>query len=401
MDLANIIYILITAAVLGVAIPIAVLVIECLAAQLPHPAPKDSHRGSIAVLIPAHNEASVIAGTLTGMKRQLRQGDRIMVVADNCSDNTAAIARDLGAVVVERFDRERHGKGWALDFGCKALASNPPEVVIVIDADCTLSPGLLDQLASKALACAGPVQSAYEMPPPTAPSAVDTLSSFSILLKNVVRPRGLSALGFPCLLNGSGMAMPWQLIKGAPLAGGHIGEEYQLSIDLAIEGFNTHFLPQGSVYGPLPSRGDVARQQRKRWGHTQLMTMKRHVPRLLHEAVRQKRFDLAALAADVAIPPLSILAFIAVATFAAAIAIGAASDQWAPAAVSGGCLLTFSFVLTLSWFRFGRKTITWTSLLGIPWYLLNHLPSYLTYFTKPDMQWTKTKRDRTPIDTES
>ena len=92
----------------------------------------------IAVLIPAHNEESVISETIKALKSQLNSGDQLLLVADNCTDNTASIARDQGAEVLERVDPENRGKGYALSFGINHLkdSGNTPEVVIVIDADC-------------------------------------------------------------------------------------------------------------------------------------------------------------------------------------------------------------------------------------------------------------------------
>lgn len=392
LDLHNLLYVVIAAIILIVAVPVLFVAIECLAALLPHPTAMATARGKVAVLVPAHNEAIVISATLKSLQTQLREDDRIVVVADNCTDATAEVAREHGASVIERMDTQRHGKGWALDYGCRALADDPPGVVVIVDADCIISSGLLDQLAAAALASNGPVQAAYEMPPPPEPRVLDTLSSFSILIKNVVRPRGLSSLGLPCLLNGSGMAMPWRLIKDAPLAGGHVGEEYQLSIDLAIQGFNTRFLPGVSVHGPLPGRSDVARKQRTRWGHTQLQTMRRHLPRLLHEALRQRRLDLLGLACEVGVPPLSLLMLATIATWMAALMVGVVIDQWAPAVASGSLVGILVSSLWLSWFQFGRSSIPWRTLLGIPWYFACHLPLYLVYFIRPQTQWTKTRR---------
>ena len=80
-------------------------------------AAEEGERGSVAVLMPAHNESRLIAETIRSVAPQLRSGDRLIVVADNCSDNTAAIAAAEGAEVVIRNDSVRRGKGYALDRG--------------------------------------------------------------------------------------------------------------------------------------------------------------------------------------------------------------------------------------------------------------------------------------------
>jgi glycosyltransferase involved in cell wall biosynthesis len=94
-----------------------------------------------------------ILETLEDIKAQLIAGDRLVVIADNCSDDTAALAATVGADVVERHDPTRIGKGYALDFGLRHLSADPPQIVIIIDADSRMSPSAIDRLT---MACARP-----------------------------------------------------------------------------------------------------------------------------------------------------------------------------------------------------------------------------------------------------
>ena len=77
---------------------------------------------------------------------QLEPGDRLLVVADNCTDHTAAVARAAGAEVLERRDAERRGKGYALAAGVDTLRAGPPDVVVIVDADCRPAAGAIDRL---------------------------------------------------------------------------------------------------------------------------------------------------------------------------------------------------------------------------------------------------------------
>jgi len=117
-----------------VSIPVFVLFVQVsLALFVPKTNVREapSQQFKVAVLIPAHNEEAVIHETIESIKSQLNEGDRIYVVADNCSDKTAEIAAGLGTEVLERVDLERRGKGYALDFGIShiRLADELPEVV--------------------------------------------------------------------------------------------------------------------------------------------------------------------------------------------------------------------------------------------------------------------------------
>jgi cellulose synthase/poly-beta-1,6-N-acetylglucosamine synthase-like glycosyltransferase len=70
--------------------------------------------GSCVVIIPAHNDESGITDTLNNIKQELGENDRMVVIADNCSDNTASICLEFGVEVLERFNKEHVGKGFAL-----------------------------------------------------------------------------------------------------------------------------------------------------------------------------------------------------------------------------------------------------------------------------------------------
>src|SRR5712691_5836778 len=120
-----------------------------------------SHRTT--VLIPAHNEGAGILPTIRDAQAQLGPNDRILVVADNCTDDTAAIVQAAGVEVTVRADPARRGKGYALEFGVRHLGLNPPGVVVIMDADCRLGEHALRHLSANAMASGRPVQSLYLM----------------------------------------------------------------------------------------------------------------------------------------------------------------------------------------------------------------------------------------------
>lgn len=396
--LINLMLWLITACVF---ILILVLVIECCAAlilrseidQVQGLIRPKIIRPKIGVLVPAHNEASGIKDTLDTLFPQLTDQDQLVVIADNCDDETASIARSTGATVIERHDTNRRGKGYALDYGLKSLASNPPEVVIVVDADCIVYPGTIDQIARLAATTGQPVQSAYTLNLPAQPTPKDAISALAFLVKNLVRPKGLAQLGLPCLLTGTGMAFPWSILCQISLASGNLVEDMQLAIDLAIAGYPTLFCPEGQVIGVLPKQLQAAASQRTRWEHGQLKTLKTQVPRLLKLSIQQRRFDLLALALDLAIPPLSFLVMLWLVSFIIALVAAGLGVASAPVTflIVEGCLL--AVVILLTWFVFGRSRVPIQALLAIPFYIFWKIPLYLTFFVRPQTEWIRTERD--------
>ncbi len=253
-------------------VPVSVLFVQVLAA-LPAYQPRampSGRRPSVAVLVPAHNEALMIADTLRAIVPQLVAGDRLLVVADNCSDDTAKIAVAAGAEVIERFDSERRGKGYALDFGVRHLERNPPEVVLIIDADCAIDSGAIDRLARLCLETGRPVQALYLMHSPEGAGLKTRIAEFAWLVKNHVRALGFHRLGLPCQLMGTGMAFPWAAISTAALASGHIVEDLKLGIDLARAGTPALFCPEARVTSYFPATAEGIAGQRTRWEHGHL-----------------------------------------------------------------------------------------------------------------------------------
>ncbi|MBD2075032.1 glycosyltransferase family 2 protein [Phormidium sp. FACHB-592] len=378
-------------------IPIVVLFVECLAAAVTGRQKTTTEllpeRPRVAVLVPAHNEAMGISATLKELLPQLTSHDRLLVVADNCCDETAAVARAFDVAVLERHDLEKRGKGYALDFGLKFLASDPPDVVVVVDADCFVAEGAIAKISHLAATKQRPVQARYLLTPPANASPGAAVSLLAFTVKNLVRPLGLAQLGLPCLLTGTGMAFPWSVIRNASLASSNIVEDMQLSVDLLIAGSPAIFCADAEVTGLLPQQQHAAKSQRTRWEHGHLQTLRTQVPRLLKEWVNQKRFDVLAIALDLCVPPLSLLVMLWLLLTVAAIVTGLTLKLYAPllAVALEGLLILVSVIA--AWAKFARDTLPLSALLSVPGYILWKIPLYLTFLVKPQTKWVRTERD--------
>lgn len=381
---------------LGLFIPIAVLFIECSAAFLPGRGETwdtGVPRPRVAVLLPAHNEASCISATIETLLPQLTDQDRLVVIADNCSDETAEIARGFGATVIERIDPVLMGKGYALDYGLRFIEADPPAVVVMADADCIVHQGAIDRIARLADAVSRPIQSTYLMERPANPGPNDAVSALAFMVKNVVRPRGLDRLGQPCLLYGTAMAFPWSVIAHAPLANSNIVEDMQLAVDLAIAGHPSVFCEEAKVTGRLPQQKTAAKSQRVRWEHGHLKTLLTQVPQLLKASLGQRRFDLLAIALDLCIPPLSLLVMMWAAVMGGALLAGALGASWIPAIFLAiqGLLILISIIG--AWAKFGRADLPARTLLAVPFYILWKIPLYFAFLVRPQTKWIRTERD--------
>ena len=290
-----IIVFLLIVAVIFVVVPSTVLTVEVIAAIFSnhhsecHPDPVSA---CIAVLVPAHNESAGLIPTLDDVKEQLRPRDRLLVVADNCDDDTASVAASAGAEVTTRADPSKIGKGYALDWGLKYLATNPPDIVIIVDADCrTLKPAQYERLASVCENVQRPVQALYLMTAPMGSTINHQVAEFAWRLKNWVRPLGLSAIGLPCQLMGTGMAFPWDVIRLADLSNGFIAEDLKLGLELAHAGYSPQFLSSAVVRSTFPTTVQGTALQRNRWEQGHLALIMKTAPILLYRALKDRNSE--------------------------------------------------------------------------------------------------------------
>lgn len=376
-------------------VPVFVLFVEILAAVTKRRsrATYGGKRPRIAVLMPAHNEASIITNTLNCIAPQLIESDRLLVIADNCVDDTAALARLAGAEVVVRSDLARRGKGYALDFGVRHLEHDPPEVVVIIDADCCVAPGSIDQLTQLCIKTARPVQALYLMHARKDAGLKMRIAEFAWIVKNQARPAGLHRLGLPCQLMGTGMAFPWLSLRAAKLATGHIVEDLKLGIDLARAGTPPLFCPDALVTSEFPTSSDGVQGQRTRWEHGHLGVIVSEVPCLLVSSLTQLSAGLLALTLDLSVPPLALLTLLVVVAWCVSAIFYIFTNAIFPLGIATTASVLLVLSVLMSWLRYGRQTISLGSLALAIVYALWKIPVYAKFLVARQMNWVRSKRN--------
>lgn len=390
MIVINLILLMVAVALM---LPVLFLLLQVLAAILLVKPPlvtlQNTTRPSVAVLMPAHNESLVIAQTVQSVLLQLSSHDQLLVVADNCNDDTATIARNLGANVIERANLNERGKGYALDYGIQFLKSKPPQIILIIDADCIVADGAIDALAWACHANQRPIQALYLMQPQPNPSLKARVAAFAWLVKNKVRPLGLKMLGMPCQLMGTGMAFMWQDIAEINLASGHIVEDMKLGVDLTRINKSPLFLPKALVTSVFPPSDEATNTQRARWEHGHLSVIINEVPSLLIEAVKSRNGQMLALACDLLVPPLAVLCLLIVALFMLCFALSI-QPALLVATIS---LVALTSAVLLAWLFFGRALISFKQLCFAPMYALIKIPLYIKFFVNRQVDWVRSKRN--------
>ncbi len=347
---------------------------------------------SIAVLMPAHNEATVISATVAGLMSHLQPGDRLLVVADNCQDDTAVLARAAGAEVIERQHATQRGKGYALDFGVRHLAMRPPDVFVIVDADCSMDPGALATLGALAHASGRPVQALYLMHAPDGAGLRQRVAAWAWRIKNWARPLGWHRLGWPCQLMGTGMAFPWDMAQRMDLANGHLVEDMKLGAELALAGTPPLFCPQALVTSTFPTQQGAQQSQRKRWEHGHLSVLLSFGPRLLWQGVVTRRMAVVAMALDLLVPPIALMALLLAGMWCLALAAWWWLGLWWPLALTSLLMVALKWALWLAWRGWGQDLVSAAEWHRVPLYVLAKLPLYLAFVFKRQTAWVRTDR---------
>ncbi|WP_232492558.1 glycosyltransferase family 2 protein [Novosphingobium kaempferiae] len=376
-----------TAAAAG--LPTAVLALECLAGAHRRPAVATTETPSFIVVMPAHDEAAGIEASVRTARAQLREGDELLVVADNCTDDTAQRARALGATVIERCDPVLRGKGYALEFARGFIARHRPEprTVIVLDADCRVSPGSLPVLAATAAVRDAAVQGRFLLDAPGDAGAIVRISSFAFLIKNLVRQQGLERLSGAALLHGSGMAFPRAMFLNMRWPGGSLVEDLEMGLDLLLAGHRVVVEPRAQVLSAT-STVEGTGSQRRRWEHGMMQTAGRYVPRLLAGALRRPALALVAL--DLMVPPTVLLGLCSLA--ASALVLALAGPTSTPFLALLATQVAAALGVSRAWGHHGRDMLPLSVLREIPGYVFWKMPLIAQFVTRRERQWNRTER---------
>ncbi|MEP3188492.1 MAG: glycosyltransferase family 2 protein [Parasphingorhabdus sp.] len=344
-----------------------------------------------AILIPAHNEASIITRTIEALRDNVPAGTRILVVADNCSDDTAELARKTGAEVAERTDETCRGKGHALAFGRDILATDPPDCVIVLDADCTLSANSAAKLAFAATSKSVPVQATNLIHSESEAPPVVQISNFAMLVKNLVRQRGMTRLGGAALLTGTGMAFPWSIFATAPLAKSDLAEDLALGVAITQQGHAPIFLETAGVSSDAAAEEDTL-VQRTRWEHGFLATARRQAIPLIASGIRKISKAEVFLGLHLLVPPLALLMAMGIGVLF--VLAGAAYLGSTPLPfVLLLAIVVAAIIMTISaWLLEGRQVLSLGALMRIPIYILWKIPVYLKLLRGSETRWIRTRR---------
>jgi cellulose synthase/poly-beta-1,6-N-acetylglucosamine synthase-like glycosyltransferase len=367
----------------AVAACLYLLVLTLLSAALPVPAPS-ARKLRFDVIVPAHNEETVIAAVVASLKRIDWPADqyRVIVVADNCTDATAQIATDAGAHVMQRVDQENRGKGYALNFAFEASrARNWADAVVVVDADAEVSPNLLEAFACRIERGEQAVQAHYGVSNTNA-SWRTRLLSIAKASFHIVRSRGRERLGLSCGIRGNGWAVTHKLLE----------QDLEYGIDLGMAGLRVAYADEAHSDAEMVSGEKDSRKQRQRWEQGRFQLIRTRTLPLLRKACSAPSFVCLDLALDLLVLPVSyiylnIAVLLGVAVFAASQVPALHSWVW----LGTGCAAVAVLYILRGWQLSGAGLRGLLDLARAPFFLAWKL--LVMFSRRNSKEWVRTKRE--------
>lgn len=345
------------------------------------------------IVVPAHDEAAGIAATVEDLRSLDYPNDLfdVMVVADNCTDDTAARAREAGADVLERNDDTLRGKGYALKYAFEQLPG-AVDAAVVIDADTVASKNLLRAFAARLEAGAHAVQADYAVR--NAQAAWRTrLMAIAFGAFHIVRSRARERLGVSVGLRGNGMCFSTAVLRRVPHEAFSIVEDVEYGIRLGEAGYRVFYADEAHVYGEMVTSAKAARSQRERWEGGRMALVRRHAGRLLTSGLAGNGV-LLDLAADILVPPLSRIVGAAGVGLALAVAGGWATGDFAASrAAFAAALVGIGAYVLRGWMVSGTGLRGLADLALAPWYMAWKLTLSRRGKARTDAEWIRTTRE--------
>ena len=335
----------------------------------------------VAVVVPAHNEAENIASCVQSLlNTELYDMQMsVYVVADNCEDETARIAKEAGAYVLVRSNLLQRGKGYALHFAFTSLEPLGYDCVLVVDADTIVAKNFIVAAAGALRDGADAVQTRY-LVRNVDQSTRTRLMGLALCAFNVLRPLGRERLGLSVGILGNGFGLRRQTLRLVPYLASSVVEDLEYHLSLVQAGCRVKFVNETAVLGEIPVRGEGVNTQRSRWEGGRLRMMYLTAPKLLRGVLSgpltflEPLLDLlllplafhVALLAVALITPLFVVRYIGIAGIcivalhlAAAIVVGGGSWRDVGTLASAPFYVLWKLMLIPSLLRSARSNHSW------------------------------------------
>ncbi|MCH8567114.1 MAG: glycosyltransferase family 2 protein [Balneolales bacterium] len=351
-----------------------------------------------ALIVPAHNEEKIIAKTIYSLSGLVypKNAYNIYVIADNCSDNTASLARSLGVNVLERTSVTDKGKGYALRWAFDKIAAynESYDAIIVVDADSLISGNYLEVMNSYLDKGSQVIQSSDLVLPEPGNWSVEA-TRIGFLLHNYVKPLGRKVLGFNMGLRGNGMCFASEVLKEVPWKAWSLTEDLEYGLILILHGIKIDFAPEATVLAQMPVEAKNAESQRSRWELGRFQIIKMYTRKFLSQAYKKRSASYFDVFIDLITPPFVNMMLLVM------LLLSLVFGLWLLDIVGTLHLVLWALLATLglAYFFIGMYVARadrdlYMSLIHLPLYILWKVKVYFKAYKKgKEENWIRTERD--------
>lgn len=246
---------------------------------------------TFAIVVAAHNEEQVIVQLIENLQvlRYPRELYDIFVVADNCKDRTAELARGAGAIVYERFNLEERGKGYAMEWIFTKIFSlkRKYDAIAVFDADNLVHPNFLLEMNNRLCKGERVIQGYLDAKNPN-DTWISGTFAISFWVVNHIWHLAKYNLGLSSVLGGTGMVIATDVLQQHGWGATCLTEDMEFTMKALLCGIRTTWAHDAIVYDEKPLTFKQSWNQRKRWAQGHFDVAARYIPRLFYEGIRQR-----------------------------------------------------------------------------------------------------------------
>jgi cellulose synthase/poly-beta-1,6-N-acetylglucosamine synthase-like glycosyltransferase len=249
-----------------------------------------------AIFIPAHNEEIVIENIVENLKHLNYPKDsyELFVIADNCTDNTAAAAGAAGANVLERYDEKKRGKGYALQWAFERVLYGEDceyDAAVIFDADNLVSKNFLKEMNSKLCDGHKVIQGYIDSKNPN-DSWITASYSIAFWSSNRLFQCARSFLGMSCEIGGTGFCMDVNVLKQVGWHATCLVEDLEFTMKLMLSGIKVGWAHEAIVYDEKPLTLAQSWNQRRRWMQGFADVCSRYFFKLFIKGVKERNVGL-------------------------------------------------------------------------------------------------------------
>ena len=250
---------------------------------------------TFAIVVSAHNEESVIGQLVENLHvlRYPKELYDIFIVADNCTDSTARVARESGAIVHERFDTEKRGKGFAMEWMFARLfkMKRQYDAIVVFDADNLVHPNFLLEMNNRLQKGETVIQGYMDAKNPTDTWISGTFAIAFWLIDHIWHLAKYN-IGLSSVLGGTGMCISTSVLRRFGWGATCLTEDMEFTMKVLLKGIRTTWAHDAIVYDEKPLTFKQAWNQRKRWAQGHFDIAGRYIPAMIKEGIRRRDIRL-------------------------------------------------------------------------------------------------------------